>query len=74
MLTLWGALNAVTEYVDHNKPAYSQNNRFKGSFSGAGRNLKLKAWNMAMKLVGKKLEKKEQDLTPTQYEQGVIGQ
>lgn len=49
--TLWGALNAVTEYVDHNKPAYNQNNRFKASLSGAGRVLKQKAWGIAKKLL-----------------------
>lgn len=52
--TLWGALNAVTEYVDHNKPARSTNNRFKATISGAGRAMKRKAWNLATKLLGKK--------------------
>ena len=52
--TLWGALNAVTEYVDHHKPARSTNNRFKATLSGAGRSLKLKAWDLANKLMGKK--------------------
>ena len=50
--TLWGALNAITEYVDHYKPARSINNRFKASFSGAGRSLKLKAFQLAKKLIG----------------------
>jgi phage/plasmid-like protein (TIGR03299 family) len=49
--TLWGALNAVTEYVDHHKPARSINNRFKGTIAGAGRNLKLKAYKLAKKLI-----------------------
>ena len=50
--TLWGAVNAVTEYVDHHKPARSVNNRFKAAIMGKGRQLKLKAWKMAKKMVG----------------------
>jgi phage/plasmid-like protein (TIGR03299 family) len=50
--TLWGALNAVTEYVDHHKPAYSQNNRFKAAMNGTGRKLKAKAFKLARKLIG----------------------
>jgi phage/plasmid-like protein (TIGR03299 family) len=49
--TLWGALNAVTEYVDHHKPARSINNRFKATIAGTGRSLKLKAFNLAKKLI-----------------------
>jgi len=50
--TLWGALNAITEYVDHHKPAYSTNNRFKSMVGGVGRKLKLKAFQIARKMVG----------------------
>lgn len=49
--TLWGALNAVTEYVDHNKPAYNTNNRWKSAIMGQGRALKMKAWNFAKQLI-----------------------
>lgn len=49
--TLWGALNAVTEYVDHEKPAYNTNNRWKSAVMGKGRALKMKAWNFAKQLM-----------------------
>lgn len=49
--TLWGALNAVTEYVDHEKPAHSTNNRFKSAISGAGRIMKNKAFKIAKTLL-----------------------
>lgn len=49
--TLWGALNAVTEYVDHEKPARSTNNRFKAAISGAGRKMKNAAFKAAEKLL-----------------------
>lgn len=49
--TLWGVINAVTEYVDHNKPARSTNNRFKAAVSGTGRAMKRVAWKLASRIM-----------------------
>lgn len=45
--TLWGALNAVTAWVDHEKPSRSINNRFKAGQWGPGAAIKKAAWNAA---------------------------
>jgi phage/plasmid-like protein (TIGR03299 family) len=45
--SLWGAINAVTAWVDHEKPARSNNNRFKGGQFGDGAALKSKAQKLA---------------------------
>lgn len=45
--TLWGVLNAVTAWVDHEKPARSINNRFKGGQFGPGAAIKKAAWDAA---------------------------
>ncbi len=42
--TAWGALNAVTHYVDFNTRARSDNNRFKSGQFGTGANLKRAAF------------------------------
>lgn len=48
--TAWGLLNAVTEFVDHSRPARSQDNRLNSAWFGAGATLKAKAFEEAMKL------------------------
>jgi phage/plasmid-like protein (TIGR03299 family) len=45
--SLWGAINAVTAWVDHEKPARTTNNRFKNSQFGEGAALKAKAQKLA---------------------------
>jgi phage/plasmid-like protein (TIGR03299 family) len=42
--TLWGALNAVTRFVDHEKGAQSKANRLNSAWFGDGALLKRKAW------------------------------
>jgi phage/plasmid-like protein (TIGR03299 family) len=41
--TMWGLLNAVTEYVDHHAPARTSENRFNSALFGNGNNLKSEA-------------------------------
>lgn len=50
--TLWGALNAVTFDVDHQLPSRSQNTRLDKAWFGAGNNLKNRAWQKALAMVG----------------------
>ena len=45
--TLWGVLNAVTAWVDHDKPARTINNRFKAGQWGPGAAIKKAAWTAA---------------------------
>ncbi len=47
--TVWGALNAVTYYVDHAR-GRNNNNRLYGQFWGAGGKIKSRAYEMAIKL------------------------
>lgn len=49
--TLWGAVNAVTEYLDHHINTRSDNNRVKSAWFGAGDEKKVFAYNEALKLV-----------------------
>jgi phage/plasmid-like protein (TIGR03299 family) len=46
--TAWGAMNAVTNYVDYKARAHSQNNRFSNGQFGNGAELKNKAFNLLM--------------------------
>lgn len=48
--TAWGLVNAVTQYVDHEQ-GNNVNNRFRSAQFGPGADLKLEAWNTALKLV-----------------------
>lgn len=50
--TLWGALNAVTYDVDHQLPSRSQDTRLDKAWFGAGNNLKDRAWQKALAMVG----------------------
>lgn len=49
--TAWGLVNAVTEYVDHQRRARSDEHRLDAAWFGAGANLKQKAWEEAIQLV-----------------------
>jgi phage/plasmid-like protein (TIGR03299 family) len=49
--TAWGLLNSVTEFVDHQRRARSDDNRRDSAWFGAGATLKQKAWDEALKLV-----------------------
>lgn len=49
--TAWGALNAVTEFVDHSKRARSQEYRMDSAWFGQGANLKQRALDHALQLV-----------------------
>ena len=48
--TSWGLLNAVTEYVDHERRARSQDYRLDSAWFGQGAAIKEKAFEEAMKL------------------------
>lgn len=50
--TAWGLLNAVTEYVDHEKRAKSADHRIDSSWFGMGSTLKQNALGEAMALIG----------------------
>ncbi|AOI96710.1 DUF932 domain-containing protein [Burkholderia sp. LA-2-3-30-S1-D2] len=49
--TVWGLLNAVTEYVDHHRRARSDDHRRDAAWFGQGATIKQKAWDEALKLV-----------------------
>lgn len=49
--TAWGLLNAVTEYVDHERRARSQDYRLDSAWFGQGGNLKDRALEHALQLV-----------------------
>jgi hypothetical protein len=49
--TAWGLLNAVTEYVDHEKRARSVDHRLDWAWFGQGAGIKHRALNAALKLV-----------------------
>ncbi|KWZ44589.1 hypothetical protein WS72_18160 [Burkholderia savannae] len=49
--SLWGALNAITEFIDHYRRARSDDNRRDAAWFGAGAGIKQRAWDEAMKLV-----------------------
>jgi len=49
--TAWGLLNSVTEFVDHQRRARSEDHRRDAAWFGAGATLKQRAWDEAMKLI-----------------------
>lgn len=49
--TLWGATQAVTEYIDHHVNSRSNNNRLRSAWFGAGNETKNLAYANALKLV-----------------------
>ena len=56
--TLWGAVNAVVEHIDHERPTRAQGgtdpreNRWKSAQFGSGAALKTRAWSEALLMVG----------------------
>jgi hypothetical protein len=46
--TWWGAVNAVTEYVDHHKPARDTDSRLNGAWFSHGATLKNNALALAL--------------------------
>lgn len=49
--TAWGLVNSVTEYVDHQRRARSNDHRLDAAWFGQGAALKQKAWEEALSLV-----------------------
>ena len=49
--TLWGALNAVTEYADHRRNTRTLDSRMDSAWFGSYNNFKNRAWDEAMLLV-----------------------
>ncbi|MBV8500251.1 MAG: DUF932 domain-containing protein [Paucibacter sp.] len=49
--TAWGLLNAVTEFVDHERRARSQEYRLESAWFGQGANLKQRAMDQALQMV-----------------------
>jgi hypothetical protein len=49
--TAWGLLNAVTQFVDHERKAKSQDYRLDSAWFGQGANLKQRALDHALQLV-----------------------
>lgn len=56
--TLWAAVNAVAEFVDHERPTRTKSGenevlkRFESAQFGSGANLRERAWNEALTLLG----------------------
>jgi hypothetical protein len=48
--TAWGLVNAVTQYVDHERRARSSDNRLDSAWFGAGASIKQKALDEALTL------------------------
>lgn len=48
--TAWGLVNAVTQFVDHERRARSQDHRLDSAWFGQGASIKAKAYQEAMKL------------------------
>ena len=49
--TAWGLVNSITEFVDHQRRARSEDHRRDAAWFGTGAVLKQKAWDEAMRLV-----------------------
>ncbi|HKR38413.1 MAG TPA: DUF932 domain-containing protein [Paraburkholderia sp.] len=49
--TAWGLVNSITEFVDHQRRARSDDHRRDAAWFGAGATLKQRAWDEAMKLI-----------------------
>jgi phage/plasmid-like protein (TIGR03299 family) len=48
--TVWGAYNALTEYIDHHTGAKTGENRFQTAMTGAGAKVKMIGWQEALRL------------------------
>ncbi|MDR7007729.1 phage/plasmid-like protein (TIGR03299 family) [Paraburkholderia strydomiana] len=49
--TAWGLVNSITEFVDHQRRARSEDHRRDAAWFGAGAAIKQRAWDEAVKLV-----------------------
>jgi phage/plasmid-like protein (TIGR03299 family) len=49
--TAWGLVNSITEFVDHQRRARSDDHRRDAAWFGAGAAIKQRAWDEAMKLI-----------------------
>lgn len=49
--TLWGAVNAITRWVDHEKKSTGLGNRLTSAWFGSGDSLKRAAWSVAAEMV-----------------------
>ncbi|CAG9239501.1 Mycobacteriophage Barnyard protein gp56 [Paraburkholderia caribensis] len=49
--TAWGLVNSITEFVDHQRRARSEDHRLDAAWFGAGATIKQKAWDEALRLV-----------------------
>lgn len=49
--TAWGLVNAVTQFVDHERRARSEDHRRDAAWFGPGATLKQKAWDEALRLI-----------------------
>ena len=49
--TAWGLLNAMTEFVDHERRSRSDENRLDSAWFGQGAAMKQKALDLALQLV-----------------------
>ena len=52
VITAWGLLNAVTEYVDHHKRARNQGNRLDNAWFGEAANLKDTVFKSVLEMAG----------------------
>lgn len=50
--TLWGVVNSITQYYDHEINARSQNNRLRSAWFGQGDTKKTQAYNLALDMLG----------------------
>lgn len=48
--TLWGAVNCVTQFIDHERPTKSMDARIERAYWGDGANIKSRAWEGALDL------------------------
>lgn len=46
--TLWGAVNCVTEYIDHHRPTKTMDARIERAWFGDGASIKSRAWEEAL--------------------------
>ncbi|MEX3968768.1 DUF932 domain-containing protein [Paraburkholderia sp. EG286B] len=49
--TAWGLVNSITEFIDHQRRARSEDHRRDAAWFGAGATIKQRAWEEAMKLI-----------------------
>ncbi|PXW29764.1 DUF932 domain-containing protein [Paraburkholderia caballeronis] len=49
--TAWGLVNSITEYVDHQRRARSDDHRRDAAWFGTGATIKQRAWDEAMKMI-----------------------